>query len=94
VTLQRMQELNTGSTAAILRDGADKHINEPPVSGEKKAIFCAAHFPYPSMLGRSSIPAPVEERQSLSDLADFRQEFDSAIDSIFQAYPKYIGFIL
>jgi hypothetical protein len=41
-TLQRtlMQELNNGSTAAILRDQAG---NGPPVSDEKKSIFYAAH---------------------------------------------------
>ena len=39
VTLQRMQELNNGSTAAILRDQAG---NGPPVSDEKKTIFYAA----------------------------------------------------
>jgi hypothetical protein len=54
-----MQVLNTGSTAAILRDQAD---NESPVPDEKKTIFYAVHSPSPSMLRRSPTPVPAEEQ--------------------------------
>jgi hypothetical protein len=62
VTLQRKQELNTGSTAAILRDQAG---NEPPVSDEVNAIFYAAHSSSPSILRRSSTPSLAVEVSSL-----------------------------
>ena len=55
VALQRMQELNTYSTAAILCDQAGY---EPPVFDVKKAIFYTAHPPSPSTLRRSSTPSP------------------------------------
>jgi hypothetical protein len=58
VTLQRMQELNTGSTAAILRDQTEK---EPAVPDEKKAIFIAAHSPSSSTLRSSSTLSPTVE---------------------------------
>ena len=107
VTLQRMQELNTGSTAAILRDQAD---NEPPDSDERRAIFYAAHSPSPSMLPRPSSPAPAKgqpkwKSDSQVDLGyKFKPSFDdvlqpeafskSAVHSMLQAFPKYIGFIV
>jgi hypothetical protein len=92
VTLQRMQELNTGSTAATLRDQAD---NEPPDSDERRAIFYAARSPSPSMLPPSSTQAPAEEQSEWqSDVqADFGNKLKSAVDSMLQSYP-YIGFIV
>ena len=35
-----------------------------------------------------------EEPEWQSDLVDFGHELKSAVDSMLQAYPKYIGFIV
>jgi hypothetical protein len=44
------------------------------------------------MSPRTSTPAPAEEQPD--DLVDFGYELKSAVDSMLQAYPKYIGFIV
>jgi hypothetical protein len=93
VTLQSMYELNTGSTAAILRDQAG---NEPSDSDEGRAKFNVAHSPSPSMLPQSSTPAPAEEQAKWQSdpQVDLGYELKSAVDSMLQAFPKYIGFIV
>jgi hypothetical protein len=59
------------------------------------------HSPSPSMSGQSEsstptpTPTPAEERPEWeSELVDFGHELKSAVDSMLQAYPKYIGFIV
>ena len=42
----------------------------------------------------SQSDAPASAKEQADDPVEFGQEFNSAVDSMFEAYPKYIVFIV
>ena len=46
------------------------------------------------MARRAATLVPVLSEEEPDEPVDFGQEFKSAVDSILEAYPKYIGFIV
>ena len=74
--------LNHSFAAATLRDPleTDHMINE--IKEDRLGREIGLHL----------TPIPSSGKQ-LDDVVDFGHEFKSAVDSIVQTYPKYIGFI-
>ena len=84
VILQRMQELNTSSTAAILREKAGDELT---VSDDN---LYAAHSPYPSMLQRSSTLSPGPAMSSTAQATSSTSTIQSIIDALAD-YTKVTG---
>ena len=61
-------------------------------SASSDSSFDVLNYSYVAEIGLHLTPIPSSGEQP-DDLVDFGHELKSAIDSILEAYPKYIGFI-